>query len=77
MDELHWKTINRLLKMNDFIFYGDIKSHDVVKNKNLGSSPTNVEHSDSPIKNTIIYNYLLPYSIIIYLLFNSSPIRIS
>ena len=32
VDELHWKTINRLLKMNDFIFYGDIKSHDIVKN---------------------------------------------
>ena len=32
IDELHWKTINRLLKMNDFIFYGDIKSHDIVKN---------------------------------------------
>ena len=32
VDELHWKTINRLLKVNDFIFYGDIKSHDIVKN---------------------------------------------
>jgi putative transposase len=32
VDELHWKTINNLLKMNDFIFYGDIKSHDIVKN---------------------------------------------
>ena len=32
VNELHWKTINRLLKMNDFIFYGDIKSHDIVKN---------------------------------------------
>ena len=32
IDELHWKTINRLLKMNDFIFYGDIKSHGIVKN---------------------------------------------
>ena len=32
IDELHWKTINRLLKVNDFIFYGDIKSHDIVKN---------------------------------------------
>jgi putative transposase len=32
VDELHWKTVNRLLKMNDFIFYGDIKSHDIVKN---------------------------------------------
>jgi putative transposase len=32
VNELHWQTINRLLKMNDFIFYGDIKSHDIVKN---------------------------------------------
>jgi transposase len=32
VDELHWKTINKLLKTNDFIFYGDIKSHDIVKN---------------------------------------------
>jgi putative transposase len=32
VDELHWKTINSLLRMNDFIFYGDIKSHDIVKN---------------------------------------------
>ena len=32
VDELHWKTINNLLKMNDFIFYGDIKSHNIVKN---------------------------------------------
>ncbi len=34
VDELHWKTINILLKMNDFIFYGDIKSHGIVKNGN-------------------------------------------
>jgi putative transposase len=33
VDELHWKTINKLLIMNDFIFYGDIKSHDIVKNR--------------------------------------------
>jgi putative transposase len=32
INELHWKTINNLLKMNDFIFYGDIKSHGIVKN---------------------------------------------
>jgi putative transposase len=32
VDELHWQTINNLLKKNDFIFYGDIKSHDIVKN---------------------------------------------
>jgi len=31
VDELHWKTINHLLKRNDFLFYGNIKSHDIVK----------------------------------------------
>jgi IS605 OrfB family transposase len=31
IDELHWKTINNLLKDNDCIFYGDIKSHNIVK----------------------------------------------
>ena len=44
VDELHWKTINRLLKMNDFIFYGDIKSHDVVKNKKNRNLNTDVNN---------------------------------
>ena len=46
IDELHWKTINRLLKMNDFIFYGDIKSHDIVKNgknRNLNTDMNNLK----------------------------------
>ena len=30
IDELHWKTVHKLLDNNDFIFYGDIKSHDIV-----------------------------------------------
>jgi IS605 OrfB family transposase len=35
IDELHWKVIHHLLDENDVIFYGDIKSHDIVKhNKN-------------------------------------------
>ena len=33
IDELHYKTINDLLKNNDYIFYGDIKSHGIVKHK--------------------------------------------
>ena len=33
VDELHWKTINQILKNNDVIFYGDIKSHNIVKHK--------------------------------------------
>lgn len=32
INELHWKVINDLLTKNDVIFYGDIKSHDIVKN---------------------------------------------
>ena len=38
INEIHWKTILHLLKENDYIFYGDIKSHDIVrkgKNHNL------------------------------------------
>lgn len=31
INEVHWKTINHLLTHNDCIFYGDIKSHDIVK----------------------------------------------
>jgi IS605 OrfB family transposase len=32
IDELHWKVITHLVDENDVIFYGDIKSHDIVKN---------------------------------------------
>ena len=31
INEVHWKSINSILKRNDFVFYGDIKSHDIVK----------------------------------------------
>jgi len=46
IDELHWKTIHHLLKNNDFIFYGDIKSHDIVKdgkNRTLNTSMNNLK----------------------------------
>lgn len=33
--ELHDKTIRSLLDNNDIIFYGDIQSHDIVKNKDF------------------------------------------
>ncbi len=33
IDELHWKVINDILEKNDVIFYGNIKSHNIVKNK--------------------------------------------
>ena len=41
INELHWKVINELLIRNDVIFYGDIKSHDIVKkgkNKTLNKN---------------------------------------
>ena len=44
IDELHWKTINRILKMNDFIFYGDIKSHGIVKNGNNSNLNTDMNN---------------------------------
>jgi putative transposase len=32
VDELHWKIIQDMLRRNNVIFYGDIKSHNIVKN---------------------------------------------
>ena len=32
VDKLHWDFINHLLQNNDVVYYGDIKSHDIVKN---------------------------------------------
>ena len=46
IDELHWKTINDILLENDYIFYGDIKSHNIVKhgkNKNLNKDFNNLK----------------------------------
>jgi transposase len=46
INELHWKTIRSLLEKNDFIFYGDIKSHDIVKdgkNRTLNTSMNNLK----------------------------------
>jgi IS605 OrfB family transposase len=34
IDELHWKTINHLLDNNDVVFFGDIKTHNIVNSKN-------------------------------------------
>ena len=33
-NELHWNVINDILKKNDYVFYGDIKSHNIIKNTN-------------------------------------------
>jgi putative transposase len=41
IDSIHWDLINHLLKENDVIYFGDIKSHDIVngnKNKTLNQS---------------------------------------
>lgn len=46
INELHWKTVRSLLRNNDFIFYGDIKSHDIVKdgkNRTLNTSMNNLK----------------------------------
>jgi putative transposase len=32
INEIHWKTIQHLVSENDVLFYGDIKSHNIVKN---------------------------------------------
>jgi len=44
INELHWKTINEILKKNDFIFYGDIKSHGIVKGKENSTLNRNVNN---------------------------------
>lgn len=31
VDKLHWDVINDLLKNNDVVYFGNIKSHDIVK----------------------------------------------
>lgn len=46
IDELHWKVITKLLSHNDVIFYGDIKSHDIVKNnknKNINKNANDLK----------------------------------
>jgi hypothetical protein len=44
VNELHWKTITHLLKTNDFLFYGDIKSHNIVKNGKNKTLNTNMNN---------------------------------
>jgi len=34
IDELHWKIIHDILNINDVVFYGDIKSHNISKKSN-------------------------------------------
>tara|TARA_B100000497_G_C7672595_1_gene405997 strand:- start:61 stop:1284 length:1224 start_codon:yes stop_codon:yes gene_type:complete len=46
INELHWKTINDLIESNDVIFYGDIKSHNIVnggKNKRLNKDSNDLK----------------------------------
>jgi putative transposase len=46
VDELHWKTVNHLLTHNDVIFFGDIKSHGIVKggkNRTLNTALNNLK----------------------------------
>jgi len=51
IDELHWSSIKNLLENNDVIFYGDIKSHDIVKNKK------NQSFINTPINNLKFYKF--------------------
>jgi putative transposase len=34
INELHWRTISEIIKENDVVCFGDIKSHDIVKKSN-------------------------------------------
>jgi IS605 OrfB family transposase len=46
INELHWKTINHLLENNDIIFFGNIKSHGIVKggkNRTLNRNINNLK----------------------------------
>ena len=46
IDEIHWKTIHLLLKENDVLFYGDIKSHNFTRksnNRNLNRDTNNLK----------------------------------
>lgn len=46
LNDLHWKTITNIVRNNDFIFYGDIKSHDIVKggkNRKLNGDTNNLK----------------------------------
>jgi IS605 OrfB family transposase len=55
-NELHWKLIDDLLKNNDVIYLGDIKSHNIVKNSKM--KYTNREFNDLKLykfKTRLIY----------------------
>jgi putative transposase len=55
-NQLHWKLIKSLLDENDVVFFGDIKSHDIVKNGN--NSFNNQEFNDLKfyrLKQRLIY----------------------
>jgi IS605 OrfB family transposase len=60
MNEIHWKTINTLLKANDFIFFGDIKSHNIVKggkNRTLNRDLNNLKFYQ--FKSKLLYKSLV------------------
>ena len=55
-NQLHWKLIKSLLDENDVVFFGDIKSHDIVKDGN--NSSLNQEFNDLKfyrLKQRLIY----------------------
>ena len=50
INEVHWLSIKKLLDENDVIFYGDIKSHDIVKHKNN-------KHLNRAVNDLKLYNF--------------------
>lgn len=65
VDSLHWSFINDLLKKNDVIYFGDIKSHDIVKdgknktlNRNFNDLKFHVLKERLKYKNSIYKKHL-------------------
>jgi hypothetical protein len=71
INEIHWKTINDLLKKYDILFYGDIKSHGVVKNRtnrNLNRDINNIKFYKLGLGNEVEYDGFLVFDDVIKML---------
>jgi IS605 OrfB family transposase len=56
VDALHWNVINDMLKRNDIVYFGDIKSHDIVKDgKNRKNNQTFNDLKFYKFKQRLIY----------------------
>ena len=68
INEIHWKTINYLIKTYDTIFFGDIKSHNIVKgNKNRILNRNMNDLKFCIFKNRLLYKCLINDKKIFYL----------